>query len=86
MATLDKSKVNLLLLLILSCCFCMYLNDPLDFISSLNENVTTSVDKDPEQIFGKLVAFKEDPPKKEFGIEDVVLVTAFSENHFTEAL
>ena len=65
----------------------IYFNDALNSYYEFEAPYEHPSDKEPQTLFDELIVFKnKEPPKKEFGIEDVVFVTAFSENHFVEAL
>ena len=79
-------KSTLLILLLLSCLY-IYFNDLLNVHLSLNINIETDSNKGPENIFDELPISKMTGlPEKEFTVKDTVLLTAFSKNHFIEAV
>ena len=86
MSIIKFPKRTLLVLLLISCIY-IYFNDLLKFPISFNVNIDSPSNEDSQQVSDELAVSKNtELPEKTFTVQDVILLTAFSQNHFIEAL
>ena len=79
-----SSRVKSLILILLFCIF-VYFADPLRILQS-KKTISDTPEKNEPTDIQELSVFKETPKEKIFGTHGMIFITAFSTNHWVEAL